>query len=330
MRTALGSGASEPTASHVPNPAAAGVPAAAGSSAVDSALDDPERSPAVQSALGQHPLPAEDFQPDFEDASQSDLSASDVDYDKLPIIVDARRRRNKCLKDANLDSNTDLGHERVQAMWKEWQNEYCVAEHPDLARSKHRGAFQKYCHKTIGKKGEHVLRAVLQTGHSAELIRSNIMGLVSAKWNESQLEKVQTCRSSLQTPAQKAKKARRNAQWVQNKAAIYARSWELCERCYGSVDHQLRVCQLCKYKCCTNCLRSDRLCCKCYKRDIPATDRQRMSLSMHPRAASLFDHARYGGPEHRAATLTSLVNLQPKPPSTAYERFLSALVPGAS
>ena len=243
----------------------------------------------------------------------------------MPIILDARRRRNKCLKEANLDSATDLGHERVQALWKEWQTEYCVAELPDLAPSKRRKAFQKYCHNTIGPKGEHVLRALSQTGHSADFIRSNIMGLVTAEWNTSTFEKVQTCKSSLPTLAQKAKKARRTAQWVQNKAAVYARSQERCERCYDISEHQLRACQHCNYKCCTTCLRSGRLCCKCYKRDTPANDRQPMSLSMHPRAAELFDDARHGWLDHRAATLTSRVNLQRKAPSAAYERFLRAL-----
>jgi hypothetical protein len=385
------SGASEPTASPVPHFVAAGVPAAAGSSAVDSAADDQHynskwkrkdrsnsqnstwqrkahsnyqrvasRSPVVQSAPG---LPAPlalgsgaceptasdltgdgDFSPDFQADSASDdserspavqsapgqpyfvLPASDVVFDELPIIVEARQRRNKCLKNANLDSATDLGHERVQVLWKEWQTEYCVDEHPHLAPNRRRGAFSKYCHKTIGARGEQILRAVLQTGQSADTIHSHVMDVVSARWNGDSVEKVQTCKSSLKTAAQKAKRARRSAQWVQNKAAIQAREWGLCARCYDRSEQQLRACQQCNYQCCTTCLQSDRLCRKCYKRGTPANDCQPMSSSMHPRAASLFNYARDGCLDQRAATLTSRVNSQRKAPTTAYDRFLKALL----
>ena len=277
----------------------------------DSASDDSERSPAVQSAP---------VQPYFV------LPASDVVLEELPIIVEARQRRNKCLKNANLVSATDLSHERVQVLWKEWQTEYCVAEHPHLAPNKRRGAFSKYCHKTIGARGEQVLRAVLQTGKSADAIHSHIMDVVSARRKGDSLEKVQTCKSSLKTPAQKAKRARRSVQWVQNKAAIQAREWGLCARCYDRSEHQLRACQQCNYQCCTTCLQSDRLCRKCYKRGTPANDCQPMSSSMHPRAASLFNYARDGCLDQRAATLTSRVNSQRKAPTTAYDRFLKALL----
>ena len=210
-----------------------------------------------------------------------DRFGHDLGYRSLPFREVSAKfqmvqfRFCRLAEDAKLSCAADLGHERVQVLWKAWQTEYCAAELPDLAPRHRRGAFQKYAHKTIGKIGEHVLRAVLQTGHSASLIRSNFMNKVI----DAPSKPIQTCKAKTSTAAQVAKKARRNANWVQNKAAVFARTQNLCERCYGSHGSALRACQQCLFSYCAACLPQDRLCCSsCPAVDLVALGRGAVQL----------------------------------------------------
>ena len=81
-------------------------------------------------------------------------------------------------QELQLCSGYELEHKRVQDLWKLFQDDYCAAELPALEQKSRRKAFANYVHKTIGKLGESVLRAVLQTGQSANLLHATFMDSV--------------------------------------------------------------------------------------------------------------------------------------------------------
>ena len=179
-------------------------------------------------------------------------------------------------QELKLCSGDESEYKRVQDLWKLWQDEYCAAELPGLAQKSRRKAFANYVHKTIGPLGVVVLRAVLQTGRSANSLHATFMAAVCGA---ARSDPVQTRRAPRPTKPQVAKKARRFVHREQNKAEIGVCEENGCEVCYARPAGALRSCQTCHLHCCLACLPLIRSCCpRCPAVDLIVQGREAPQL----------------------------------------------------